>query len=51
MKTITITATITYWKNITTGNVYKYYNDTKPYKADTEWKQVTAWDYDEQFRR
>ena len=40
----------TYWKNIKTGTIYKYEVGTKPLHADTEWKQVTGWDYDEALR-
>jgi len=42
--------TYTYWKNLRNGAIYKYEFGTKPLNADTEWKQVTGWDYDEALR-
>lgn len=38
---------ITYWKNLRTGVIYKYYGNAKPINHATEWKQVAGWDYDE----
>ena len=42
--------TYTYWKKLRNGAIYKYEFGTKPLNADTEWKQVTGWDYDEALR-
>ena len=41
---------MTYWKNNKSGCIYKYEFGTKPFNADTEWTQVTGWDYDEAMR-
>ena len=41
---------ITYWKNLRTGCIYKYYGTAKPLNWATEWKQVAGWDYDEALR-
>lgn len=41
---------ITYWKNLRTGVIYKYYGNAKPINYATEWKQVAGWDYDEALR-
>lgn len=38
---------ITYWKNLTSGMMYKYYGTAKPLNWATDWKQVTAYDFDE----
>lgn len=42
---------ITYWKNLNSGAIYKYYGNSKPLNWATEWKQVAGWDYDEAMRR
>ena len=42
---------ITYWMNLNTRTIYKYYGDSKPFMADTDWRQVSAWDYDNQFAK
>lgn len=48
----TTTTIYTYWKELRTGCIYKYENGTKPYGADEgKWVLVTAWDFDNQFRR
>ena len=39
--------TYTYWKENRTGCIYKYVFGTKPYHADTDWEEVTAWDYEQ----
>ena len=36
---------VTYWKELRTGCIYKYYGESKPYHAETAWKEVTEWDY------
>ena len=41
---------ITYWKNNSTGCIYKYYGHTKPYCTEN-YTQVTGWEYDEQLRQ
>ena len=38
--------TITYWKHLRTGLIYKYFNGATPYNA-CEWRRVTAWDYEQ----
>ena len=42
---------ITYWKNLRTGVIYKYYGNAKPINYATERKQVAGWDYDEALRK
>ena len=42
---------ITYWKNLNSGVIYKYYGSSKPLNWETEWKQVAGWDYDEAMHR
>lgn len=42
---------ITYWKNLRTGTIYKYYGNAKPLHWATEWKQVAGWDYDEAIKK
>ena len=37
--------TITYWKNNSTGAIYKYFGDSKPLNTD-RYTQVAAADYD-----
>lgn len=41
---------ISFWKNLRTGVIYKYFGDAKPFNYETEWKQVSGWDYDEALR-
>jgi len=35
---------ITYWKNLRTRTIYKYFGDATPYNLD-QWERVTAGDY------
>lgn len=41
---------ITYWKDKSTGVIYKYFGHTKPYMAE-RFVQVTGWEYDEALRQ
>lgn len=38
----------TYWKENRTGIIYKYAFGTKPYRANGNWTEVAAHDYEEQ---
>lgn len=38
----------TYWKENRTGMIYKYTYGVKPYLADHQWTEVTAWDFEQQ---
>lgn len=40
---------ITYWKNLLNGSIYKYYGDSKPLNYSTDWREVSGWDYENQF--
>jgi hypothetical protein len=50
-RTMKTTITYTYWMELRTGMIYKYEFGTKPYKAETDWRQVSGWDFDRQFTR
>ena len=39
---------VTYWKENRTGIIYKYAFGTKPYRANENWTEVAAYDYEEQ---
>ena len=39
--------TITYWKNLRTNVIYKYFGDSKPMNHETAWARVTCWDYEQ----
>lgn len=38
----------TYWKENRTGIIYKYAFGTKPYRANENWTEVAAYDYEMQ---
>jgi hypothetical protein len=44
-----ITMKVTFWKELRTGMIYKYYGDNKPFAYDTDWRQVTCKDFERQF--
>ena len=42
---------VTDWKELRTGMIYKYVGESKPYRYETEWKETTAWEYEELINR
>ena len=43
------TMKVTYWKELRTGCIYKYYGESKPHNVETAWVESTAWEYEHQF--
>lgn len=43
--------TTTYWKNINSGMIYIYHGLCKPLNWEHDWRQVSAWEYDEALRK
>jgi len=46
-----MSTTITYWLNLSSRAIYKYYGETKPLNHATEWRQVKCADYEAQFKK
>lgn len=39
---------VTYWKQNSTGMIYKYFGDSKPWNYTAEWRETTAYEWEHQ---